>query len=375
MAKKQDDWKTKMMARSQQLAGKNELRRLALEAAHQESAAVDTTVWVPLDQITVDERIQVRRGGLNPDTVQRYAVIMFEAGTYEPFPPAILYRDGETLWLAAGFHRRGGVELADQMLIEDRRPVIGGVNAIIRPGGFTDAYWAAVTDNLTNGLELKTPDLKEALCRLLGLDGMNLEQTQEYISMSDRQLAAILGVSNKTIGRWRKEFEQNLTVTHVTVSTERTYVTKHGTPATMKTGNIRKAARQRAQKPGASGGRSSTRPTVDPGIADHNTAYEEETAIDDDAGAPAARPARSASPLHQAQIAAAALENAMLARLQVDEQLIDLLNNPLLDELPLERLRALTKMYRDLHEHDTAVMDAGIAFYNRIVGQPGEESE
>lgn len=375
---KDGDLKSRMMARSQQRAegqqgrAEDQLRRMAGDAAARESAPADITVWIKMDQITLDERIQVRQGGLNPETVERYAVLMAGAGDYDPFPPVILYRDGETLWLSAGFHRCAAVLRADDLLAEEKRPIIGAVRAEVRPGGFEDAYWNAVTDNLTNGLQMSPPDLKESLRRLLGLDDMNLEQTQEYISMSDRQLAAILGVSNKTIGRWRKEFEQNLTVTHVTVSTERTYVTKHGTPATMKTGNIREAARQRAQKPGASGGRSSTRSTGDPGIAGHNTAYEEETAIDDNVDAPAARPARSSSPRHQAQIVAATLENTMLARQQVDGQLIDLLNNPLLDELPIERQQALAKMYRDLHEHDTAVMEAGIAFYNRVFGQPKE---
>lgn len=70
----------------------------------------DTTVWVTLDQITADGR---------------YATIMAETGQYEPFPPVVLFRNGETLWLSAGFHRVAAVMLADEQLITEGEEPMG----------------------------------------------------------------------------------------------------------------------------------------------------------------------------------------------------------------------------------------------------------
>ncbi|MCC6801184.1 MAG: hypothetical protein IT325_13800 [Anaerolineae bacterium] len=85
----------------------------------------DTTVWVTLDQITADERIQVRVGGLNRETVERYATVMAETGQYEPSSPVVLFREGETLWLSAGFHRVAAVMLADEQLITEGEEPMG----------------------------------------------------------------------------------------------------------------------------------------------------------------------------------------------------------------------------------------------------------
>lgn len=204
------DMKNRMMARAQR-ASDQSLRRLQENAAARQSGQRDTTVWVTLDQITVDERIQVRVGGLNRETVERYATIMAETGQYDPFPPVVLFREGETLWLSAGFHRVAAVMLADEQLVAAGHEPIGGVLAEVRPGGFDDAYWFAITDNLRHGLQMTSADQKEALRRLLGLDLPLPENGEfiEYASLSNRELAAIIGVTHPTIAKWRKELEQN----------------------------------------------------------------------------------------------------------------------------------------------------------------------
>jgi len=207
------DMKNRMMARAQR-ASDQSLRRLQENAAARQSGQRDATVWVTLDQITVDERIQVRVGGLNRETVERYATVMAETGQYDPFPPVVLFREGETLWLSAGFHRVAAVVLADEQLVAAGHEPLGGVLAEVRPGGFDDAYWFAITDNLTNGLQMTSADQKEALRRLLGYD-LDVPETTSYVTMSDRQLAPIIGVSYRTIGRWRHEFERETGGTNV----------------------------------------------------------------------------------------------------------------------------------------------------------------
>jgi hypothetical protein len=173
------------------------LHRTAREAADRATGFVDHSIWVELPRITVDARIQVRVGGLNAATVERYATIMQEHGDYEPFPPVVLFREGETLWLSAGFHR----------LAAARQVGLEAVKAEVRPGGFEDAYWHAITDNLSNGLQMNSADQKEALRRLLGLD-IALPEAEEYVTMSNRQLAGIIGVSHTTIRKWRTAFER-----------------------------------------------------------------------------------------------------------------------------------------------------------------------
>lgn len=205
------EMKKRMMERAQRTSEQS-LRRLQENAAARQSGQRDTAVWVTLDQITADERIQVRVGGLNRETVERYATVMAETGQYEPFPPVVLFREGETLWLSAGFHRVAAVMLADEQLIASDQEPIGGALAEVRPGGFDDAYWFAITDNLANGLQMTSADQKEALRRLVGLD-RPVPEASHYAALSNRQLAAIIGVTHRTIGKWLDEFKAEAAAT------------------------------------------------------------------------------------------------------------------------------------------------------------------
>jgi hypothetical protein len=185
--------KQAMLDRAARLS-QSSLHRTARDAADRASGLNDHAVWLALDDLTLDNRIQVRVDGLDVATVERYATIMQENAAYEPFPPVIVYRDGDTFWLSAGFHR---VAAAHQAGLVD-------VRAEVRPGGFESAYWHAITDNLANGLQMSYADQKEALRRLLGLD-VDMPDAEEYVTMSDRQLASIIGVSHPTISKWRAE--------------------------------------------------------------------------------------------------------------------------------------------------------------------------
>jgi len=247
------DMKNRMMARAQR-ASDQSLRRLQENAAARQSGQRDTTVWVTLDQITVDERIQVRVGGLNRETVERYATVMAETGQYDPFPPVVLFREGETLWLSAGFHRVAAVVLADEQLVAAGHEPLGGVLAEVRPGGFDDAYWFAITDNLTNGLQMTSADQKEALRRLVGLDRA-VPEASHYAALSNRQLAAIIGVTHRTIGKWLDEFKAEAASTGYQYPVETTRrIGKDGKVrdvSNIQTANQRRAQDQRQSEPAA----------------------------------------------------------------------------------------------------------------------------
>lgn len=244
------DLDARMNARAARAANQMGIRQLVHEAAAKSAGEVDTARWVELEEIVIEPRIQVRVGGLNDETVERYAAVMAETGDYEPFPPVVVFRDVEdnVLRLSAGFHRAEAARRAIERLRQEGREPFPGVKAEIRTGGFTDAYWFAITDNLKNGLQMTSADQKEALRRLLGYD-MQSAEAEEYATMSDRKLAALIGVHYRTIGRWRNEFAESLTGANDPVSTTRTYITKHGTAATMDTSRIREANQQRAQPP------------------------------------------------------------------------------------------------------------------------------
>lgn len=243
------DYKSRMNARLQRTIKQGDVRAMQHEAARNETVELDATQWVPLKKIKIDERVQVRAGGLNKETVSRYATVMAENGTYEPFPPVVLFRDpvDDTLRLSAGFHRVASVWEADRIRVQEDRAPIGGVLAEIRPGGFEEAYWFAITDNLQNGLQLSSADQKEALRRLLGYE-LPGGESEYYVTLSDRQLAGFIGVSYRTIGRWRKEFQKDLEATTGTrVPVKRRRVGADG--RTYDVGNIQTTNEQRAQRP------------------------------------------------------------------------------------------------------------------------------
>jgi hypothetical protein len=178
------------------------LSQMPKRIAEARAAATDTSEWVEISAITIDERIQVRVGGLNPEIVERYATVMKESELgYDAFEPIVLFQtaDGKKL-LSSGFHRVGAAQKAE----------FTKVRALTRMGEFEDAYWFAITDNLAHGLQLTRADQKESLRRLLGY-GIHLEQSATYRTWSSRKLAGLIGVSHPTIETWRQEFESSLT--------------------------------------------------------------------------------------------------------------------------------------------------------------------
>jgi len=179
------DYKSLINARVQRAGEQMDLRALQRQAAQNETVEWDTTVSIPLEHIVLDERIQVRVAGLDQERVAQYALAMEMDAE---FPPVILFRDGETLYLADGFHR---VAAAWQAKKEK-------IRAEVRPGGYEAALDYAEEANLNHGLELSTRDKRNIFRR-------RMLRGHEWTGWSSRRIAAALGVDEGTVRNWRRK--------------------------------------------------------------------------------------------------------------------------------------------------------------------------
>jgi hypothetical protein len=120
-----------------------------------------------ISQITADPAVQPR-AGMDMATVLEYAGEM-QAGTQ--FPPVVVFFDGQSHWLADGFHR---LEAARQ----SRFTII---SADVREGGRREAVLYSVGANATHGLRRSNADKRRAVETLLRDD--------EWRGWSDHEIA------------------------------------------------------------------------------------------------------------------------------------------------------------------------------------------
>jgi hypothetical protein len=156
------------------------------------------------------------RGRLEDAVVQRYAEDM--EGSLWDFAqsssPITAFFDGESYWLADGFHR---VAAAKKARLDE-------VDVDVRPGAQRDAILYSVGANATHGYPRSNDDKRRAVSRLL--------DDPEWSKWSDREIARHCSVTHPLVSKVRASLE--------TVTNERTYTTKHGTIATMNTSAIGK---------------------------------------------------------------------------------------------------------------------------------------
>jgi hypothetical protein len=167
---------------------------------------------IALEAITIDGGTQSRIQ-LNEQTVQEYTDAMREGMT---FPPIVVFHDGSTHWLADGFHRFMAARAANKSSLE----------AAVHQGTRRDAVLYSVGANAAHGLPRTNADKRRAVTLLL--------QDEEWAAWSDREIARRCCVSHDFVGRVR---ESSLS-SDASEKTEKTYITKHGTEATMRTRNI-----------------------------------------------------------------------------------------------------------------------------------------
>lgn len=111
------------------------------------------------------------------------------------FPPIVVFFDGETHWLADGFHRVAACEKAG----------VADVLAEVREGTREDALWFALSANKRHGLPMSNADKQRAI--RLALETKPNE--------SDRKIAAHIGVSHVTVAKIRAEVEAGVSTGQV----------------------------------------------------------------------------------------------------------------------------------------------------------------
>ena len=183
-------------------SGRSDLYALRQQSANKQAGVADNAVWLALDSIIVDEAIQVRQAGLDPERVSQYALAMVEYGGWGTFPPLDVFRDPETdeLYLAGGFHRRAAVDASQQTRVEDDKYPIEEAPCVVHPGGREAAIEFAEDDNLTHGLNLTNKDKRAIFKR-------RLVEGHVWAQYSNRRIAAELGVDEGTVRNWRKKLE------------------------------------------------------------------------------------------------------------------------------------------------------------------------
>lgn len=134
------------------------------------------------------------------------------------FPPVDVFFDGEHYWLADGFHRVHAARNIEAM---------STIAAIVHTGTKRDAILFSCGANTGHGLHRTVGDKRRAVLTLL--------QDAAWATWSDRRIAKTCKVTHP--------FVMAIRASLVTVTSERTYVTKHGTIAEMDTTRIGKTAK------------------------------------------------------------------------------------------------------------------------------------
>ena len=188
---------------------------------------------VPLAKIRTDGGTQMR-AALDEDTVEQYMEAMRAHGGWGEFPAAVIYYDGSQYWLADGFHRVEALRRLDAMEVN--------VLADVRSGERRDAILHAASANSTHGLRRTHADKRRSVETLL--------RDSDWSSWSDREIARRCAVGHQLVARLRAVLA-SLDENPVTEIEQRTYTTRHGTTATMRTAaiNAERSGEQRVDAP------------------------------------------------------------------------------------------------------------------------------
>jgi len=166
---------------------------------------------VKLANIRQDGGTQIRCE-INAEKVAEYEEVLRDGGTFTD--PIIVFDDGDTLWLADGFHRARAADGAGLLELE----------ADIREGSKRDALLYACGANAAHGIPRTNADKRRAVTVLLG--------DPEWSRWSNIKIAKACAVDEKTVAAVRA------IITPEIRSEPTKYVTKHGTIATMDTSRI-----------------------------------------------------------------------------------------------------------------------------------------
>lgn len=156
-----------------------------------------------------------RDGGTQPRAVLDEATILEYADALragDTFPPVVAYHDGETYWLADGFHRVNAALRAGVVLL----------TVDVRQGSQRDAILYSAGVNATHGLRRTNDDKRRAVTRLLS--------DPEWSQWSDREIARRCAVNHHLVADIRAHLGE--------LPDSGRRVTRGGTEYTMQTVNI-----------------------------------------------------------------------------------------------------------------------------------------
>ena len=169
-----------------------------------------------LDEVRIDGGTQPRLS-IDEQVVAEYADL-YRNGIN--LPPVTVFFDGVAYWLADGFHRYWA----------HRRIDCDCIFANVSQGTQRDAILYSVGANADHGLRRSNADKRKAVLTML--------EDEEWSRWSDSDIARQCGVTHTTVQRHRVSLAQCASELPPAKPSQRTYRTKHGTVATMKTANI-----------------------------------------------------------------------------------------------------------------------------------------
>lgn len=171
---------------------------------------------VQISEIRTDGDTQ-NRCELDRDLVSEYSRVMLEGAV---FPPMQVFFDGTHYWLADGFHRHAAYVDIGKAFVDIQ----------VKEGSLRDAQLYSFSANANHGMRRTNADKRKAVLAMLA--------DAEWCQWSDREIARACCVSHEFASRLRKE--ASLSTVDSENSGDRTYTTKHGTQAKMKTAKIGK---------------------------------------------------------------------------------------------------------------------------------------
>lgn len=140
-------------------------------------------VAVAIEKIRRDGGTQ-SRAALDLDTVSDYADAIHDGA---PFPPIVVFFDGDGYWLADGFHRFAAHGKLGRHVVE----------CDVRQGTRRDAILYSVGANATHGRPRTNADKRRAVTLLLS--------DEEWSHRTDAWIADKCAVAARTVGRIREE--------------------------------------------------------------------------------------------------------------------------------------------------------------------------
>lgn len=140
-----------------------------------------------LPEILTEDGTQIR--DIHQPTVEGYAEDM---GNGDTFPPLDVFHDGNSYWLANGFHRHAAALLAG----------LESFPCQIHEGGRREALLFAAGSNADHGRRRTNEEKRKAVQTLL--------EDPEWQAWSDGQIARVCRVSQPFVGKVRGELTQNV---------------------------------------------------------------------------------------------------------------------------------------------------------------------